>query len=245
MSVSLTRDLLVQCDNCGKIHMIYADTLERAENYYERRMGGEVEYSFYGEECCDRCHSWFSYSIRGFEYPEGVFNFGDTETRGCHFVQPPMIDFEYSNFHYPVEIESTAYKYVLTAEDHLNNLIRDKNYKTELTSRQFEEVVEEVFRQNGFATQLTPQTRDGGRDIIATINIADIPVMFYIECKNWSEKIDVGIVRSLYGVQQADKISKGIIVATSSFTRDAMNFADNATNHMISLMDLDDLLGMV
>lgn len=74
------------------------------------------------------------------------------------------------------------------------------------------EIIERVFQDEGFETTLTQQTRDGGRDIIATKFEMGKPVVFYIECKRYGRQNSVGvsIVRSLYGVQSADRINKAI-----------------------------------
>lgn len=53
-------------------------------------------------------------------------------------------------------------------------------------------------------------------------------VMFLIECKRYNEmnKIEVDIVRILYGVQTAEMANKAIIVMSSYFTEDAQRFAE-------------------
>ena len=122
----------------------------------------------------------------------------------------------------------------------------DKKFVYQLTPREFEEVVEEVFRRQGFQTRLTPQTRDGGKDIIATKSILGRPVMFLIECKRYNEmnKIGVDIVRALYGVQTAERANKSIIVTSSYFTGDAQRFAEQQ-NTLIDLFDIDDLIRLM
>lgn len=106
--------------------------------------------------------------------------------------------------------------------------------------------MEEVFKRQGFETCLTPQTRDGGRDIIATKSILGRPVMFLIECKRYDEKnkIGVDIVRALYGVQTAERANKSIIVTSSYFSEDAQKFA-NQQNTLIDLFNIDDLIKLM
>jgi len=67
----------------------------------------------------------------------------------------------------------------------------------ELTPRQFEEFVADIWRrQFGFEVELTAQTRDSGRDIIA-VRRTDMLLRFLIECKRYApeRKVDIGIVR--------------------------------------------------
>ena len=117
----------------------------------------------------------------------------------------------------------------------------------EVSSREFEEIVEQILRDDGFDTHLTKSTRDGGRDIIATkTGINGRPVVFYVECKRYarSNKVSVDIIRALYGVQTADRINKACLVTSSYFTRDAIEFAENQ-NVMIDLVDGDALHDMI
>ena len=98
----------------------------------------------------------------------------------------------------------------------------------------------------GFETTLTQQTRDGGRDIIATKYEMGKPVVFYIECKRYGHQNSVGVnvVRSLYGVQSADKINKAILVTTGHVTRDARKFVDNQKT-MMSIIDVEEIYELI
>ena len=93
---------------------------------------------------------------------------------------------------------------------------------------------------------LTQQTRDGGSDIIVTYSLGGMPYLVLIECKKYSpnNKVGVSLVRSFLGVQMDQKANKGVIVTTSTFTRDARVFAERQ-NHLITLLDYNDLLDMM
>lgn len=108
----------------------------------------------------------------------------------------------------------------------------DKDLLYTVTSREFEKIVERVFNDSGFETVLTPATRDGGKDIIATKYVMGKPVVFYVECKKYGreEKVGVAAVRSLYGVQTDDKVNKAVLVTTSRFTSGARAFAERQKN---------------
>jgi restriction system protein len=101
-----------------------------------------------------------------------------------------------------------------------------------LPSRRFEELIADIFKNNGFDTQLTPQTRDQGYDILAvnhTEYTKQSPCL--IECKRYSEqnKVGVGIVRQLLGVVVDQKAKKGILATTSIFTSPADQFVERNT----------------
>ena len=107
--------------------------------------------------------------------------------------------------------------------------------------------MEQLLRDDGFETHLTKPTRDGGRDIMASkTGINGKPVVFYVECKRYARrnKVNVGIVRELYGVQTSEKINKACVITSSLFTRDAIEFAEKQ-NVMIDLVDGDALHEMI
>jgi len=95
--------------------------------------------------------------------------------------------------------------------------------------RKFEELVAAIFENNGFDVELTPQTWDGGFDVLAirkdSITGNDVHL---IECKRYqaNRKVDIGIVRALLGVVHSKDATKGHIVTTSFFTQSAKKFGD-------------------
>jgi restriction system protein len=94
-----------------------------------------------------------------------------------------------------------------------------------LSPRHFEELVTEIWRRFGYGVELTSQTRDGGRDIIA-VKEAEANVRFLIECKRYERRREVGVqmVRSLYGVKVDECATKAILATTSSFSSAAKEF---------------------
>lgn len=95
----------------------------------------------------------------------------------------------------------------------------------EITPRQFEKRVCELFERKGYNVRLTRQTTDGGIDLIILNNSILGELMIYAECKS-SQKhpVHVGLVRELYGTIEADKVIAGILVTTSYFSKYARNF---------------------
>lgn len=94
-----------------------------------------------------------------------------------------------------------------------------------LSPRQFEELIAEIWHRMGYEIELTAQTRDGGRDIIA-VRRSEAQLRFLIECKRYDPKRKVGVelVRALHGVKVHEKATKGILATTSRFTKDAKSY---------------------
>lgn len=104
-----------------------------------------------------------------------------------------------------------------------------------LPPRKFEELVAAVFRQDGYDVELTPETRDGGIDIIAVRREGLAGGgLHLIECKRYvpGNTVGIGVVQRLLGVVEQHRATKGIIVTTSTFTRDALEVAQSARHRL-------------
>lgn len=97
----------------------------------------------------------------------------------------------------------------------------------EISSRQFEELVGELFRKEGFDVELTRATRDGGVDIIAVSRRMNIWQKLIVECKRYApqNRVGIAIVQRLLGVKDQLSANKAIVVTTSTFTREAQHVA--------------------
>jgi len=112
----------------------------------------------------------------------------------------------------------------------------------ELEPRKFEELVARLLEKQGCEVTLTKKTRDGGYDILGRVRSGVADTLFLAECKRYSpnRKVGVELVRGLYGVVEAERANYGVLITTSSFTKDARK----ETIHMgprIQLREYDDL----
>lgn len=232
-------DFGVKCNKCNFVTWVEAAGLEYDTFSYERPMGEEIEYNFYGEISCEECRSRIEFSIRGYEYPVGAFNYSDSECHGGEFVNEPVVEIEYEFDDYYYDKAYEEYEKAEAELDYYRNRIKNMSH------RDFEYFVADIFENLGFSVKITQATRDGGRDIIAT-KADPIPYTLIVECKHWGEnhKVDVSVVRSLYGVQMATQVNQSVIVTSSRFTRDAHRFAEDRKT-LMTLWDIDDLLKLV
>jgi restriction system protein len=106
----------------------------------------------------------------------------------------------------------------------------------DLSSRQFEHLTERLYYYMEYNTWLTAPTRDGGRDIIAKINDGAKREFLLVESKRYTGTVGVKRIRELYGVVNAEKANRGVLVTSGKFTRDAKKFADS---NSIQLIDGD------
>lgn len=114
-----------------------------------------------------------------------------------------------------------------------------------LSPRSFEELVAALFRREGFSVQLTPQSRDGGYDILAVRhNKLTGNETFLVECKRYAEqkRVGIAIIRNLMGVLQFENATKGIIATTGFFSSEARRKAETISTRLV-LHDYDFLKG--
>lgn len=84
-----------------------------------------------------------------------------------------------------------------------------------LQPTEFEWLIEELYRRMGYETAWTPATRDGGKDIIASIKRQDGNEKVYVECKLYrTTKLTIKDVRSLGFTITNDKVNRGVIFCT-------------------------------
>lgn len=88
-----------------------------------------------------------------------------------------------------------------------------------ITPRQFEQLVEAIFKNMGWETRLTKQTRDSGVDIYLMEKSSGVQAI--VECKRYKDKISIGLVDRLLGVQLSEGINSAFLVTTSTFTKPA------------------------
>jgi restriction system protein len=88
-----------------------------------------------------------------------------------------------------------------------------------LKSREFEHLVEHLYREMGYQTELTPPTKDGGKDIVATRTAVGMRELVFIECKlRTARKIGIKDVKALMADVYNEHANKGILVTTTDFT---------------------------
>ena len=88
-----------------------------------------------------------------------------------------------------------------------------------LSPRRFEELVTEIFKNMGWYTTLSQQSHDGGVDIYLVEK--DGKGQAIVECKRFRNKVGIGIVDRLLGVQLAIGCRTAFLVTTSEFTSPA------------------------
>jgi restriction system protein len=101
-----------------------------------------------------------------------------------------------------------------------------------MTWQQFEQLVSEAFRLQGYTVSETGGGgADGGVDLVLTKG----GEKFLVQCKQWRAfKVGVDVVRELYGVMAARGAAGGFVVTSGRFTDDATAFASGRNVTLIA-----------
>lgn len=117
----------------------------------------------------------------------------------------------------------------------------------QISDRDFERLIAEIFALKGFEVELTAQTRDGGKDIIAFYrDQLGFKTKYIVECKRyaWHNPVDISIVQRLEGVRHSLDAHKGILATTSRFTQPAIDWAKIERNVWnLELKAYNDIVG--
>src|SRR6266540_2288494 len=107
-----------------------------------------------------------------------------------------------------------------------------------MTVPDFEEFVANVFRDMGYAVEITPRSGDQGIDLLMRKDNQLVAV----QCKRWSTPIGEPEVLDFYSALIQVEAPLGYMITTSSFTTQAVAFAQGKP---VVLLDLDALVDLV
>ena len=91
----------------------------------------------------------------------------------------------------------------------------------QLDWRQFEQLVADAYRQQGYTAMPTASGADGGVDLVLVRGAERL----FVQCKHWNVyQVGAPVVRELFGLVVANRATGGIVVTSGSFTREAVAF---------------------
>lgn len=123
------------------------------------------------------------------------------------------------------------------------NRVQDTADLSHLDWREFEKLLCEVFRRQGYAVEHSGRAAaDGGIDI----RLMRSQQLSLVQCKHWKAwQVGVKVVRELRGVVASERAQWGIVVTSGTFTNDAIEFAQKNNIQLIDGAKLGQLIGSV
>lgn len=92
----------------------------------------------------------------------------------------------------------------------------------ELSPREFEDMVVELFLAYGYEARRTGAVGDHGVDVVVQTKNGE---KWVVQCKRWKGYVGEPIVRDFYGVVLHEKADKGMIITSGKFSRPAQEWA--------------------
>jgi len=122
----------------------------------------------------------------------------------------------------PSWIEKSPSTLILAAD-----LLRSGRLLSELSWRNFEKLIATLLEQSGWCIELTRGSKDGGIDVIATMEDSEvglIKALWQAKKHSLKNKVRIHEVRELSAIRDNQKATKGMLVTTSHLTRGALEW---------------------
>lgn len=110
------------------------------------------------------------------------------------------------------------------------------DYWINMSGYEFERQVASLYSVQGYSSQVTRGSGDGGVDIY----LSKDGIRYAVQCKNHKKPIGPSAVRDLYGAMTHGQITRGIFISSGGYTTGAKEFAHNK----IELLDIHDVIRM-
>jgi hypothetical protein len=143
-------------------------------------------------------------------------------------------------------IPAVAPRIVSATEAIVEELKKRPESVHDLSPRKFEELLAELLTNMGWRVELTPATRDGGKDLLAYLDTDVGEILCLVEAKKHrrDRKVGVDLVRSLYGTLCDYEANSAMLVTTSSFSPDAHEF-QKKHRYQLSLRDYGNIVDWI
>lgn len=135
-------------------------------------------------------------------------------------------------------IKEVKPKLMLANDALVERLQRQPGSIYDLPHRKFEELLADLLTDLGYEVELTPTTRDGGKDILAQMTTPHGKLLCLVEAKKYRADRPVGVelVRQLYGTLIDADATSAMLVTTSYFSPGARTFQQRH-QYKLSLRD--------
>ena len=121
----------------------------------------------------------------------------------------------------------------------IDKVASDPSVLDDISHRDFELLMGELFARMGFEVDVFRGTKDGGIDFLAIQSSESDTVVASVQCKQPEKRagrelrtIGVSMIREMYGVAKWNGHARSIMLTTSSYSTDAKQFAEAKPGEM-------------
>ena len=132
----------------------------------------------------------------------------------------------------PVMPYSMADPRIIDPVDIISDIDKRPNL-LELSPKEFEEFIQNLFAKMGFDTKLYRASGDGGIDCVAYDPHPITGGKFIVQAKLYTRTVQPTHVRDLWGTVQHEGATKGIMITTSGYGPDSYKFAGGKPLNLI------------
>ena len=123
-----------------------------------------------------------------------------------------------------------------TASKLTDSISSGANTLNGMSWREFEVLVGQAFRRQGFSVSETTEGADGGVDLVLRRD----GELHLVQCKQWrATRVSVMVVRELFGVMAANGAIGGFVVTSGRFTSEAKAFAQGRNVVLVEGRELE------
>lgn len=143
-------------------------------------------------------------------------------------------------------VEIVAPTIVVANEAMIERLKKAPQDLHKISPRKFEELIADLVQDMGWEIELTPQSKDGGKDILAFLKTDLGKLLCLIEAKHYDPRrpVQVGLVRQLYGTFVDHGANSAMLVTSSTFTKGAREFQAKH-EYQLSLREYGDVVNWI
>ena len=121
----------------------------------------------------------------------------------------------------------------LISQSIFDAIAKDPDVLLDLSKRDFERLMAEIFARRGFDVDLYRSSKDGGIDFLAIDTDHGDPIIYAVQCKHPDRSLGkqkastmpVATVREIYGVAKANDLDGAIAITSTNYSPAAKSFA--------------------
>lgn len=166
---------------------------------------------------------------------------GSNRNVASSFLQQKFdeLDTEFSRSEVRLIIEAVSGKFA-------ELIARNPTALKELEWRDLERILAEVFHGIGFKVELTPPSKDGGKDIILECRISGKRHTYIVEVKHWRSDSKVGnaAIKDFLDVIVKEQRDAGLFLSTYGYTSNAFEAITEVERHRLRFGDKEKVISL-